>query len=66
MLVFLKLASDFSRWCAHAAMQAPISVTHPPLLDSRIDSCESPHLSGTLRGLVASSKDGETFSTGFR
>src|SRR5215208_493235 len=38
----------------------------PPLLNSRSDSSESPRLSGTLRGLVASSEDGGAFSTGVR
>src|SRR5215204_4225065 len=29
MLVFMKLASDFSRGCAHPAMQPQFSATHP-------------------------------------
>jgi hypothetical protein len=29
MLAFLKSAADFSRGCAHLAMQPPISATHP-------------------------------------
>src|SRR5829696_4029036 len=30
MLVTVKLGADFSRGCAHPAMQPPISATHPP------------------------------------
>src|SRR5215212_158451 len=41
MLVSMKLGADFSRGCAHPAMQPPISATHPPLLDSRISSPEA-------------------------
>jgi hypothetical protein len=29
MLVFMKLASDFSRGCAYLAMRSTISATHP-------------------------------------
>ena len=29
MLAFLKLVADFSRGCAHPAMQPPIPATHP-------------------------------------
>ena len=29
MLAFLKLVADFSRGCAHPAMQPPIPTTHP-------------------------------------
>ena len=39
MLVCVKLGADFSRGCAHPAMLAFISATHPSPLDSRIDSC---------------------------
>src|SRR5215211_1436561 len=67
MLVSLKLVVDFSSGSAHIQQcNRPFPRPTPPLLDSRIDSWESPHLSGTLRGLVASSKDGGAFSTGVR
>jgi hypothetical protein len=29
MLVFMKLASDFSRGCAHPTMRSAMSATHP-------------------------------------
>jgi hypothetical protein len=38
MLIFLKLAADFSSGCAHSAARLLISTTHPLALDSRIDS----------------------------
>src|SRR5829696_1592178 len=36
MLETLKSAADFSRGCAHPAMQPPISATHPPRFVNRL------------------------------